>query len=70
MPTTTNAIASSSSAEAASSEDSSSNVMQHIATELVKNPPLLQRVAEQDSDQLQDSSQLDMWPVGLSEVYG
>jgi hypothetical protein len=68
MPTTTNAIASSSLAEADSSEDSSSNVMQHMATELVKNPPLLQRVAEQDS------AQLDMWPEqaagGLSEVYG
>jgi hypothetical protein len=68
MPTTTNAIASSSLAEADSSEDSSSNVMQHMATELVKNPPLLQRVAEQDSEQL------DMWPEqaagGLSEVYG
>jgi hypothetical protein len=68
MPTTTNAIASSSLAEADSSEDSSSNVMQHMATELVKNPPLLQRVAEQDS------AQQDMWPEqaagGLSEVYG
>ena len=69
MPTTTNAIASSSLAEADSSEDSSSNIMQHMATELVKNPPLLQRVAEQDSDQL-DSAQQDMWPPGLSEVYG